>query len=105
MRMNPTLAAALWVAVLVQAWPAPAAHAADPYIPEPLAPWVQWVVEGRPEAGCTHRHDGAGAAGCAWPGRLELALDAAGGTFIQEWTVEAPSWISLPGSTEHWPVE
>ncbi|MCZ7598973.1 MAG: hypothetical protein M5U09_16425 [Gammaproteobacteria bacterium] len=66
---------------------------------------MQWVVEGRPEAACTHRHDGAGAAGCAWPGRLELVLDAAGGTFIQEWTVEAPSWFSLPGSPEHWPVE
>ncbi len=105
MRMKPTLAAALWVMALVQAWAAPAARAADPYIPEPLAPWVQWVVEGSPEAACTRRHDGAGAAGCAWPGRLELMLDAGGGTFAQKWSVEAPSWVSLPGSPEHWPVE
>jgi hypothetical protein len=42
---------------------------------------------------------------CAWPERLELALDAHGGRFSQGWQVYAASWVVLPGDAYHWPLD
>jgi hypothetical protein len=46
-----------------------------------------------------------GQAACAWPARLELKLDARGGTFSQQWLVFAEEWIGLPGERDRWPQE
>ena len=40
-----------------------------------------------------------------WPGRLELALDARGGRFVQELFVAAESDVPLPGAAESWPED
>ncbi|SDX88858.1 hypothetical protein SAMN05421644_1182 [Allochromatium warmingii] len=85
-----------------------AAHAtAEGYtIPEALAPWVPWVLEqeppGRDPRVCPLAADGAQRL-CAWPGRLQLELDASGGRFTQRWTLNAADWVMLPGDVEHWP--
>lgn len=98
------LTRALWFAwILILA--SPVAFAQDADIPEPLRPWVQWVIDGSPEkARCTWRYDDERIAGCAWPSRLLLELDGRGGTFAQSWTVSSPTWVPLPGDPANWPT-
>ncbi len=72
-------------------------------IPDPLAPWVDWVMHKHPDAACAPRYDDHASRFCAWPGELELRLDANGGRFSQEWQVHSPSWVELPSSEHAWP--
>ncbi len=71
-------------------------------VPEPLAPWVPWVLDRHPDLACP-RLDGD--AVCVWPGRLSFDLDEEGGTFRLEVTADAPAVVELPGDAAHWPVE
>jgi hypothetical protein len=85
-------------------------QAADTYVPEELQGWQQWVLDGREYLECpfffnasaNERRDFV----CAWPGSLELTVDADGGRFVQRWTVyRKTQWIPLPGSPEYWPEQ
>ena len=38
-----------------------------------------------------------------WPARLDLALGARQGSFVQRWRVHADAWVPLPGDAKHWP--
>ena len=84
----------------------PASIFAEPSVPEPLRPWIPWVLETGPD-GQDRRtcpldpRDGARL--CAWPGGLHLDLNANGGDFAQSWQVFAESWIMLPGDADAWP--
>ena len=85
-----------------------AAQANQAYVPDPLQGWEQWVLKDKEYLRCPLLFDRAANDRehfvCAWPGRLELSVDAAGGRFEQEWTVYAEAqWIALPGSAEYWP--
>ncbi len=82
--------------------------ASDPYVPSELQDWQEWVLKDKEYRGCpfifnhaaTERNDFI----CAWPGKLELSVDADGGQFTQQWTVYADQqWIQLPGNTNFWP--
>lgn len=82
--------------------------AQDPYVPEDLQDWQRWVLHDKEYRGCpfffdrgaTERDDYV----CAWPGRLELRVDARGGEFTQPWSVYAKEqWLQLPGNTDYWP--
>jgi hypothetical protein len=43
---------------------------------------------------------------CAWPGQLDISIDADGGRFSQQWTVYAQdAWLPLPGNADYWPHE
>ena len=104
--------AVLALVLLLAAVPAsPGVGVLAPEIPEVLEPWIPWVLEGEDQRDCplvqdAHRPgegDGGPARLCAWPGRLHLDLDAAGGLFAQHWFLHAPAWVSLPGDVEHWP--
>lgn len=82
------------------------AGVSEPAIPEALRPWVPWVLEGGPERQDRRAcpiNPGDGERICAWPGRLELALDPSGGGFVQAWEVFAESWVPLPGDPGAWP--
>lgn len=84
----------------------PADPFSDPAIPEPLRPWIPWVLENQPEG--RQRRDcpldsSDGKPVCAWPGRLNLDLSAEGGRFDQTWRVFAEQWVALPGDTDTWP--
>jgi hypothetical protein len=70
--------------------------------PEPLKPWTSWVLHGESNYGCTWGHAGQ-QRWCAWPGQLELQLNATQGIFKQRWWLDQPGWVSLPGSTDAWP--
>ena len=71
-----------------------------PAVPEPLQPWVPWVLERHPDLGCPQV---AGTRICAWPGRLTLGLDDRGGSFTLEVLVDREMDLLLPGDPAHWP--
>lgn len=84
------------------------ATAADP-IPAALRDWRGWVLKDQEFRSCPLlANAGAEAADdfvCAWPGRLALDADASGVRFVQQWRVDAPSWVPLPGDAEDWPQD
>ena len=69
-------------------------------VPEPLEPWVPWVLAKHPDVDCPWVR---GQRLCAWPGLLELDLDGRGGTFRLEVHVDREMDLALPGSRLHWP--
>ncbi|HSD28959.1 MAG TPA: hypothetical protein VLL75_16795, partial [Vicinamibacteria bacterium] len=107
-RCLPTLA--LLVLGLVGLWgerPAGAAALTRADVPEPLRPWVDWVLRGHEAETCPFLH-ASGERQCVWPSRLELGLDAAGGRFEQEILVAAESDVPLPGGSGEpavWPED
>ena len=91
-----------------------AAHAARSHsatslasVPEPLQPWVGWVLHGDAEEqlACPQLHGREDGRICAWPARLSLSVNDNGGTFSQEWEVFHAGLVKLPGSDEHWPLD
>ncbi len=88
--------------------PADTSDQPGPSIPEPLRPWVDWVLEAGP-AGQDRRacplDPVEGKRLCAWPGRLHLDLTPEGGQFSQAWQVFAETWVSLPGQADAWPQQ
>ena len=85
--------------------PLAAAPLARADVPEPLRPWVDWVLRGHEAEACPFLACAGRERECVWPGRLELALDGAGGRFAQELYVAAESDVLLPGDAEMWPEE
>ncbi|MFY9976552.1 MAG: hypothetical protein WAK53_20030, partial [Chromatiaceae bacterium] len=82
------------------------ARAGDPeaQVPAALGSWIPWVFEGKDQRACPIP-SGGGERLCAWPGRLDLDLDAAGGLFAQRWQVYAETWVPLPGGPGAWPQD
>ena len=89
-------------------------------VPEPLRPWIDWVMHGHEDVTCPFfpgtveaAAGGEAAKGdaaarrrlCVWPARLELDLADRGGRFTQEWLVNRDGWVPLPGDAKIWPQE
>ena len=79
-------------------------------VPAELEGWRDWVLHEKAYRRCPFRFDSAASAAdefvCAWPGELQLEVDAEGGRFEQPWTVYGESqWIALPGSAATWPQQ
>ncbi len=75
-----------------------------PYIPEPLQPWVDWVLhEEKEQLVCIPQYDDSEAYYCNWPSELEISLHDQGGEFRQSWLVHHQSWVPLPGDSQLWP--
>lgn len=72
-------------------------------VPEPLKPWVDWVLQDQPELGCPFIYNSYEQKRCSWPSRLTLDFTADKGKFVIDWSVYKESWIMLPGSQQHWP--
>ena len=80
----------------------------DVYVPAELKPWQDWVLEGKEYRNCPFFFNRSAETKddfiCAWPGRLDLSVDAQGGKFSQSWTVySTEEWIPLPGDNTYWP--
>jgi hypothetical protein len=104
------LVTVLAVVVSVRAWAAP--RDKDPgggptvVVPDPLKPWIPWVLYGDGEAArCPQLAGHEDERVCAWPARLTLALGDSGGTFTQAWQIWGKGSAELPGDEEHWPQE
>jgi len=81
---------------------------ADIFVPEQLQGWQRWVLEGNEYRDCPFFFNRVAADQgdfiCAWPGSLDLTVNADGGRFTQQWTVHAvDQWLPLPGDTSYWP--
>lgn len=72
-------------------------------IPEPLRPWLDWVLQGEDQRRCPLLYSETTGRRCAWPSALRLELGTQGGRFEQVWHVDAESWLALPGDHRHWP--
>ena len=72
-------------------------------VPEPLKPWVGWVLEDQPELGCPFIYNNYEQKRCSWPARLDLDFHAGKGSFVLSGSVYKESWIGLPGNARHWP--
>lgn len=73
-------------------------------VPEPLKPWVDWVLHDQQQAFCPLRFNNRGARLCHWPSRMELSVGDRGGDFRLELSQHAPGWIQLPGDGPRWPM-
>ena len=72
-------------------------------VPQPLKPWVDWVLFDVKQADCPFLYNQYSNKRCIWPTRLELNIDSNKARFAQTWQVFDASWIILPGSKKHWP--
>ncbi len=74
-------------------------------VPEPLKPWIDWVLHDLEDFGCPALFNDPGARRCAWPSVVELALEDGGGTFDQSWVIDREGVVALPGDRRHWPQD
>lgn len=74
-------------------------------VPEPLKPWVDWVLHDQQQFGCPFVFNQFEQKQCYWPSRLELDFGPTQGYFVGQWVVQRDSWIWLPGEAEHWPQQ
>jgi hypothetical protein len=82
----------------------PVFAATEVKVPEPLKPWVNWVLQDHEEELlCTPNYNNANAFRCNWPASLDLDIKADTGSFSQSWSLEHESWIQLPGNEQLWP--
>ena len=72
-------------------------------VPEPLKPWIDWVLQDQPELGCPFIYKSYEQKRCSWPSRLNLDFTAKKGSFAISWRVYKESWVTLPGDLKHWP--
>lgn len=72
-------------------------------VPEPLKPWINWVLQDQTELGCPFIYNSFDQKRCSWPSQLDLDFTATKGTFSINWRVDKESWVSLPGDPKHWP--
>lgn len=96
--------AVLWLAMAL-ATPTRAEPMARDQVPEPLRPWIDWVLRDRQDAACPFFDGSTDRSECAWPARLALDLDEKGGRFAQQWRVYRDVWVSLPGDASRWPQD
>ncbi len=73
-------------------------------VPEPLKPWIAWVLQDSPEPACPFIYNSYQQKRCSWPSQMQLYLTAEKGVFSISWTVYQDNWISLPGDKTHWPL-
>lgn len=73
-------------------------------VPEPLKPWISWVMQDNPELACPFLYNSYEQKRCSWPAQLTLDLTPAKGVFSISWQVYKDSWVSLPGDNKHWPL-
>ncbi len=77
-----------------------------PDIPDPLKPWVEWVLHNQEEQfQCIPHYNDPETFLCSWPTELKINLNNEGGEFRQSWQIQLESWISLPGNNKQWPKE
>ncbi|QSA96713.1 hypothetical protein [Methylococcus sp. EFPC2] len=82
-----------------------AAPLAPADVPEPLKPWVGWVLHDEEERLCAALAGQPDIHRCLWPSKLGLALDERGGSFDLRVQVDAAGWLRLPGDPQRWPTD
>lgn len=73
-------------------------------VPDPLKPWIDWVLQDAPKPACPFIYNNHEQKRCSWPAQLNLNLTPEKGLFSLKGQVYNDSWISLPGDSRHWPL-
>jgi hypothetical protein len=73
-------------------------------IPEPLKPWVDWVLWKDDSRNVPTPFNNPRKPLSTWPTRLNFQADATSGRFDFSVTVFTESWVPLPGGPDAWPV-
>ncbi len=74
-------------------------------VPDPLKPWISWVLQEHPERGCPFLYNSFEQKRCSWSTQLSLNLNASKGEFTGTWQVyKEDDWIYLVGDEKHWPL-
>lgn len=71
--------------------------------PEPLKPWVDWVLQDQENYRCPFFYNNFQQKRCNWPGKLHLDLHTTHAQFSSHWRVFSENWITLPGNRKYWP--
>lgn len=100
LKIRLSFACLLWLPLSLWANPLPLQA-----VPEPLKPWVSWVLFGQEEKSCPFLYNNADEHFCAWPTRLGLNLEDKTGSFSADWRVDAETWVELPGGAGLWPQQ
>lgn len=87
------------------AGPADAARMQPEELPAALRDWVDWVMFPDQGRQCPFIYNRPEERRCSWATSLALQLDDKGGTFRQQWSMQAPSWAMLPGDARNWPQD
>lgn len=74
-------------------------------VPEPLKPWIPWVLQPLVDQACPYVHATSGERRCAWPSALALELGDTRGEFTQKWQTYAHGPAALPGDDRRWPQD
>lgn len=88
---------AIFVTMQVQARPLPLEQ-----VPEPLQPWIDWVLLDSEDYRCPFLYNSFPQKRCSWPSHLTLDIQDRQGHFVIHWQVYDESWIQLPGNDRHW---
>lgn len=83
-------------------------NAREPYVPDELRAWQEWVLDGEEHRECPmffNRQPGRDAFVCSWAEPLQLMVNARGGRFDLRANAYAETWITLPGDTQNHPQE
>ncbi|MCB1616078.1 MAG: hypothetical protein KDI30_08700, partial [Pseudomonadales bacterium] len=90
---------------------------AEPYVPDDLKPWQQWVLDEQDYLDCPlavssafslrqqRAADNAANYSCVWPGLLALEVNERSARFELEAELLREDWLFLPGEKKYWPVE
>ena len=81
-----------------------AAPLSNDNVPEPLKPWIEWVLADETNHNCPFLNESYELKYCAWPSTLALRLSQKYGVFSSRWRVYKESWVTLPGDGKHWPL-
>ena len=82
-----------------------AAPLSEEAVPEPLKPWVQWVLHGHESRRCPFIYRDFDRRRCLWPDVLDIRVDASGVSFSQSWRLYTEGFIPLPGDPSVWPQD
>jgi hypothetical protein len=84
-------------------------------IPQPLQPWIHWVLHDVPTHICPWRYnqkvnpekyaENDLKTVCYWPSHFTLTVENQQAQFRQEWQVYSPGWLALPGDEKYWPQQ
>src|SRR5437868_5963739 len=74
-------------------------------VPEPLRPWVDWVLRGHEDEACPFFEGSADRRQCTWPSRLVLDLGDKRGRLAQQWRAYRDAWVPLPGDATRAPED
>jgi hypothetical protein len=69
-------------------------------VPRDLVDWVPWIRDNVTEGLCPKIGD---VERCQWPASLSLEVENSGAKFTFQVFLDAAGWVTLPGSTQHWP--